>query len=502
MINAMDSTKTRGGFDWLATIFYPLSVVLMEVFWVYPCLVWLGGWPVFDESRPILSLAAVTAALAASLLVTRLALRQKWDLWRVRATVVGGGLIVILLVLAADYRGDYTFLSGAWFKYLWQALVNTFSNSQTLVLAIPALLFLWWRGIVLGQTTSYFRDIYRNFILGMAVLIVLIIVWQISAASGRIAAPGAEIGWFVVAFFFFGLLAIAVSHLYMMRRSMPREDAGLTSVWRWVPIMLGVILAMVLLGFGVASIFSPELFGSIGDVFGTVGNWLGTAIGYILWPIIFVLGWVVRIFVYLINLIRNEPDPTAEEPGLPDNPGWPEVITKDLPAWATETIKWFAVALVVGLVLFLLARAVSRLQTRRARDQVEEIHESLWSWRGFRDDLKELFGNLFKKKEPLPEKPVFDGDFEGEMDVREIYRHVLWEGKLSGLPRRRQETPGEYSVRLGHAVPESDKPLKDITREYESVRYGDNIVPEERVKSANSLWEKLKVMLRAIRGDM
>ena len=501
MTNTTDATKSRGGFDWLATVFYPLAVVLMESFWVYPWLAWLGGWPAFDESRPILSLAAVTATLAASLLVTRLALRQKWDLWRIRATVVGGGLIVIFLVLTADYRGDYTFLSGAWFRYLWQSLADTFSHPQTIVPAIPVLLFLWWRGIILGQTTSYFRDIYRNFILGMAALIFLIIFWQISAASESFTAPGADIGWFVMAFFFFGLIAIAVSHLYMMRRSMPKEDAGLTSVWRWVPIMLGVILAMVLVGFGVASIFSPDLFGSIGDAISTVGHWLGTAIGYILWPIIFVFEWIMRIFIFLVNLLRGNNELPPDSTGNISNPAWPEIIAKELPAWATETIKWFVIALAVGLVLFILYKAVSRMRGRRARDEIEEIHESLWSWRGLRDDLKGLLGSLFKRKEAPAAEHYFDENYEGEMDIREIYQHLLWEGKRSGLPRHRQETPGEYSVRLGHAVPESDVPLEDITREYESVRYGDNIIPEERLKSANGLWGKLKGILRAIRGD-
>ena len=226
MTNAMDTAKSRGGFDWLATVFYPLAVVLMEVFWVYPWFVWMGGW--FSDSRPVLSLAAVTFTLAASLLVTRLALRQKWSLWRIRAVIIGGGLIAVLLVLAVDYRADHVFLSGQWFGYLWQALAETFSNTRPIVLAIPALLFLWWRGIILGQTTSYFRDIYRNFMLGMAALIFLIIFWQISAASESFTAPGADIGWFVMAFFFFGLIAIAVSHLYLMRRTMPKEDAGLT----------------------------------------------------------------------------------------------------------------------------------------------------------------------------------------------------------------------------------------------------------------------------------
>jgi hypothetical protein len=501
MTSTMDSTKTQGGFDWLAAVFYPLAVVLMESFWVYPWLAWLGGWPAFDEARPILSLAAVTATLAASLLVTRLALRQKWELWRIRAAVVGGGLVVILLVLAADYRGDYTFLSGAWFGYLWQALADTFSNSQTIVPAIPALLFLWWRGIILGQTTSYFRDIYRNFILGMAALIFLIIFWQISAASERFTAPGAEIGWFVAAFFFFGLISIAVSHLYTMRRSMPREDARLTSVWRWVPIMLGVILAMVLVGFGVASIFSPDLFGSIGGAVGTVGNWLGKIIGYILYPVIFVFEWIVRFFVFLLNLLRSDQQLPPEGSGNMTAPTWPEIIARDLPAWLTATIKYVVIALAVGLVLFILYKAVSRMRARRVRDEIEEIHESLWSWRGLRDDLKGLLGSLFKRKEALAAEVNFDENYEGEMDIREIYRHLLWEGKRSGLPRRLQETPGEYSVRLGHSVPESDVPLKDITREYESVRYGDNVVPDERVKSANGLWGKLKEVLRAIRGD-
>ena len=50
-------------FDWLAVIFYPLAVVLMESFWTYPWLVWLGGWPLFSEQRPALSLAAVVVGM-------------------------------------------------------------------------------------------------------------------------------------------------------------------------------------------------------------------------------------------------------------------------------------------------------------------------------------------------------------------------------------------------------------------------------------------------------
>jgi hypothetical protein len=503
MANTATAPKLKEGFDWLATALYPLSVILMESFWVYPWLAWLGSWPAFGESRPVLRLAPVIITLAVSLLTTRLALRQKWSMWRVRSTVVVTGLVVILLVLAVDYRNGYVFLSGQWFGYMGHTLGTAFGNMQTLVPAIPVLVYLWWRGIVLGQTTSYFRDIYRTFILGMVALILLIILWQISSSSERITRPGADIGWYVMAFFFFGLVSIAVCHFYLMRRSMPREEARLTSVWRWLPIMLGVIGGVVLVGFGVASIFSPSLFESIGQGFHTIGDFLWKAVGYILWPVIYVIGWLIKFFIFLLNLLRGTQGPSENATGNMTQPLFPDVIPKELPHWVTEAIKWFAVALVVGLVLFFLAKAISRMRARRARDEIEEIHESLWSWKGLRDDLKELFGmlgNRFKRK-PAATGYSFDEDAAGRMDIREIYRHVLWEGSHSGLPRRRQETPSEYSVRVGRSVPEGEESLKNITAEYENVRYGEMTVPEEQVDKTNSLWQMLKGMLRRLRGD-
>jgi hypothetical protein len=502
MVNTAASTRTREGFDWLATVLYPLAVILMESFWVYPWLAWVGTWPAFAATRPILRLASVIITLAVSLLVTRLALRQKWGLWHVRATVVVSGLVVIWLVLAVDYRSGYVFLSGAWFGYAGHALGTAFANMQTFVPAIPVLLYLWWRGIVLGQTTSYFRDIYRTFVLGMVSLIILIIFWQISASSERFTKPGAEVGWYIMAFFFFGLVSIAVCHFYLMRRSMPREEATLTSVWRWLPIMLGVIGGVVLVGFGVASIFSPSLFESIGHGFNVIGNYLGTAVSYILWPIIYVFEWLIKFLVFLLNLLRGTPQQSANATANMTQPQFPQVIPKELPPWVTEAVKWFVAAVVAGLVIFFLARAVSRMRQRRGREEIEEIHESLWSWKGLRDDLKELLGmmgNRFRRK-PAAAGYSFDEDAAGRLDIREIYRHVLWEGRRSGMPRRRHETPSEYSGRVGRAVPEGEASLKNITGEYEDVRYGEIKVPEEQVDKANSLWQTLKGMLRRLRG--
>ena len=284
-------------FDWLAVIFYPLAVVLMESFWVYPWLVWLGGWPLFSEQRPALNLAAVVVVLAVSLVVTRIIIRQKWQMRVIQIVIIGSGVVAILMVLGVEYNAGYAFLSGGWFAHVGQVLGNTFNNANTIVVAIPVLLYLWWRGIILGQTTSYFKDIYRSFLLGMLALIVLIIIWQISLGSEGFKLPEMGIGMYVIAFFFFGLISIAVSHLYQMRRSMPKEEAALTSVKRWLPIMLGVVGGMSVVSFAIASIFSEEFFTSIGHNIGTFFSFIGKIFTYLLIPLNYVFDaifWVIR----------------------------------------------------------------------------------------------------------------------------------------------------------------------------------------------------------------
>ena len=134
-----------------------------------------------------------------------------------QASVVGGGAVMVILTLGFEYNAGYTFLSAGWFAHAGQLLENTFSEPSTISVGLPVIVYLWWRGIILGQTTSYFRDIYRSFLLGMLALIVLIIIWQISSGSKGFNLPDMSVGIYVIVFFFFGLIAIAMSHLYQMR---------------------------------------------------------------------------------------------------------------------------------------------------------------------------------------------------------------------------------------------------------------------------------------------
>jgi hypothetical protein len=500
-------TNRFKNFDWLATVFYPLAVVLMEACWVYPWLVWLGSWPLFTQPRPPLSLASVIIVLAAATLAVRLFLRQKWPVSMVQAVVIGLGLVVILLVLGIEYNAGYGFLSGRWFAHIGQVFGNMFTRPDTMAIGLPALLYLWWRGINLGQTTSYFRNIYRSFLLGMVALIVLMIIWQVSAASGDFPKPGPGAGLEVIAFFFFGLLAIAISHLYMMRSSMPREEDGRTSVWRWLPIMLAVIGGMALVVFGIAGIFSAEFFASVGHGFSAIFDFLGKIINYILVPFNYLFEGIIWLLRFIINLLRsNQPLQPNDSANMSFGNLFPKTTPADIPPIVFLVIKWLVLAVIIAAVIFILAKAVSRFRARHAEEEIEEIHESLFSWRGLGNDLWDFFGLIGKKfqRKPAPLMPGYDidDDESRRLDIREIYRHLLREADRSGLSRSRHETPVEYSGRLGRMVPESREPLTHLTDMYVGVRYGEIDAKEKQVDSANGLWRTLRGLLRGLRGEL
>jgi hypothetical protein len=491
--------------DWLADVLYPLVLVLMETFWVYPWLVWLGNFPLFDLPRPALSLPSVFITLATATLGIRLYHKEKWSVRVVQAVVIACGLVVIMLILGADYGAGNRYLSGRWFTYFGQAFANIFSHPDTIVIALPALLYLWWRGINLGQMTFNFKNIYRSFLTGISALIVLIILWQISSSSGTFPEPGSSVGFYVLAVFFFGLLAIAISHLYVMRSTMPKEEAGLTSVWRWLPMMLTVIGGMIIIVFAVAGIFSPGFFTSVGHVLGIMSHFVGKIFDYVMVPFNYVFEAIIWVLRWLIARIpRGEPlsQNTTDNMSLRDVFGRTEAIETSPVLYMV--IKWLLLAAIIAVVVFILAKAVSRFRARRNEEAIEEIHESLFSWQGLGADLRELLslmGKKFQRKPSTQSRGYFNDDETGRLDVRETYRRMLREASRSGFARSRQETPDEYSVRMKRVMPESQEPLKQITDMYVDVRYGETKLPEEKVDNANRLWRILRGIFRGLRGE-
>jgi hypothetical protein len=487
--------------DWLVMVIYPLAVILMEAFWLYPLLVWVGFWPMFAGLRPVLSFISIVIVLAISLTITRVVTKRDWPMGMIQFIVVGAGLVTMFFVLRIDYGGGYSFTDGGWFAHVGEMFGATFDKPYTVVLAVPVLIYLWWRGIQLGRTTSYFANIYRSFVIGMIALIILIIFWQVSSQAEDIEGPISDIGLYVIAFFFFGLIALSVCHMYVMRQRMPAKDT-VSSVWRSLPIMLGVIGGIIVIGFVTASLLSSDFFNTVGNALGVVGDALYTAFMWVMEKLNFIfegIFWVIRWFLSLLRAPEQQ-----EMEGPPGGGPFEDVEVNgiEIPEIFTTIFQWVVIAAIVALVIYILARAIKRYLTRQRPEEIEEIHESLWSTSSLRDDLRQflnMLGNRFRRK---PKKAgISYDDTPGRLNVRDIYRRLLWETSRQGITRRNYETPVEYERRLEKYVPEGAEQLAGITDLYSEVRYGDIEPREEKVDNANGLWTTLRGMIRRMTGS-
>jgi uncharacterized membrane protein len=285
-----------------------------------------------------------------------------------------------------------------------------------------------------------------------------------------------------------------------MRGAMSREETGLLSVRRWLPIMLIVIGGMVVIVFFLAGAFSEGFFTSAGQALGVMGHFFGKILDYIAIPLNYLFLAVIWILRYIVKLLSGKTEQPPQSINGTSNQMFPDVTAANIPHVVGVIIQWFLIAIIVGLVVFFIARAVSRYRDKRAQEDIEQLDESLLSWRGLNDDLQGLFAAMagrFRRKRAL-ELGRYQEE-SGRMEIREIYRRLLEEGKLSGYARGRFETPMEYSGRLGKAIPEGQEPLERLTELYDTVRYGDITPPAEKVESANGFWQMISELIRKIR---
>jgi hypothetical protein len=496
---------------WVNSVLLPLVVILMEVFWIYPCLAWAGKWSALTWQRQPLSLASLVFLLGVTFLATRFFLGRRWPLYWIRLSIIACGLIAMFVVVRIEYGTGTGLLSGQWFVQTALALLDSYSHPHPMVIALLVGVFLWWRGISWGRSPLYSETIYRSFLFGLAALVVLILVWGAGWGADPFKNLVSTVGLYVVGFFFCGLTALALTNLQGIQQQMKeKEGTALVFSRRWLFIIVGVIGGIVLAGIGAASMFSAEFVALLGRLLNIASGLLFKLLEYLLIPIGYLVAGLFYAGQFIINLLAKERAPlTFSSENLTGIGQLPQVIPKALSPEAILAIKWGFFSLVIAGVLFLLARAILRYWSYPAKDEVEEISESLWSWEGFKADLR-LFFSLLRQRYRRQSHKVTVGSHapgkfqwqgvEVRLDIREIYRRLLWQASDLKIARRHQETPYEYAERLGQAVPEGGVPLSELTNLYVNVRYGDLEAEPRQVDYANSLWRILQRLLGGIEG--
>ena len=489
--------------NWIADIFSPLAVILMEVCCLFAWLIYIGSWPMVTNPRPALGFLSLLFLLGGSFVVTRFFLKRKWPLAWIQVSIVVCGLIAIFLVLRVEYTAGFNLFSGRWFVLYGKVLLNFFRHYPPFILAIIAGLYLWWRGISLARSSLNFEDTYRAFLIQLGTLVFLIISWNFTYTTGAMKNIISNIGVYVVGFFFFGLLALALSNLRVLQEKFRKKGALSKNLGRrWLTTIIVVTCGVVLLSIGFASIFSTQFLAMLEKFM----NSATTAYSYIMYGLFFVVGLLVFLFYYvgefllfLLSLGKTSVTQDFNPAQLYPLPNKPNTAGSLSPIFIL-IIKLVVLVLIAAWVIWLIMKAIQRRHQAELTEDVQEERESLWSWTGFIADilvfLKSLFPIFKRKKKPVTADmaagwQAVDENPEQRLSIREIYRHLLRQGARLKMPREKYETPSEYAQRLGKSLPDEKEPLNEITDLYIDVRYGEHVIEEKSIDKANNIWRTL-----------
>ena len=458
-----------------------LLAAAMETCWLY---LWVGFVLAFF-SGPEYALPPGLVFIWLFLAATLLRLLDNLDLplRRQQAILLAFGLLAILAGIRWElYRGG-GLLSVAWVGRL-------FRDMAAYELAIPpqlalflAGLFIWWRGLRLGQDTLVSMAVGRRFRAGIVMLMFYLIVSALS--TGEVPAL------LLPAYFFFGLVAIALARIIELGEIRGGVRAPFTG--SWLGILAGSALSAVALGLLAASLLSVERLQTWLDrlrpLLEPLRNVLFALIGLFFYIAAVAGGWLAQLLRRLLG------EPEAEEGTLPDLSGL-EDLAEQLEA--LETGSWVKLGRDAMLVFLLVAAillvflAVQRRRQRRAR-QRDVLRESVWSSDDLLDDLAGLLrGGWQRLRDGAAQGlAILRGERYPLDSVRRIYASLNRLAEERGHPRREAETPYEYQGDLDAAWPEHAEEIQQLTEAYVRAHYGGRADTDEALAQARQAWERL-----------
>ena len=492
--------------------FTPASVLLfatllMEGLWFYLWMVWLGRWGGFNLGEVPLTPVSIVLLLWTSYHTVRVLGQQRWSTKKAR--IAAGWFVagLLILVVRLENGGGYGLVDPGWMRFAALGLVDSFPT------AIHATFlggtYLWWRGYRLAYGGLYQEQVLHSFLVGLGGIILGLLVWEVALRSsvGFEASRGDALV-IIIAFFVAGLSALALSHLMQVRADMVQLEGAAQIGGRWSLVLPGVIIGMLMIGGIVAALFSFDLWSPFLQLLSLVLSIIAFLLYYLMMPFAYLAEGVIYAVRWLISLMDPVEQPSFRIPDLSALRLTQEQseAAGGVPFWVT-LLKWGVLLFVAGLLVYFLARLLSGRRRSASQEGVVEIHESVGSWRDFvRDVLLGLFLLLFWFRDrgqrvrrqvriPFYSRP---GGLDPEMEVRELYRRLLEEGRVAGFPRKERETPFEYQATLERRLPADQDALARITQDYVAVRYGEQAMSSEERGLLNRLWGNVYTAIRIL----
>jgi hypothetical protein len=462
----------------------------MDLCWVYPWCVLLGVWT--DASR--------TAGLLSPLSVLALILLGAWSTTllgrftrhgrrgrRGRYALAALALVAATISVRFEHYGSLGGLD--WVGPFVGALAALIGQLSAPVLAFACALYLWWRGMRFGMQSPGYVDAEGAFRWGIARLAAFALVMALAIRPSLLPTVEAQTTPFVVGFFFFSLLTLALGRLESLRTRTRRPSLNT----QWLAVLVVVAVAIVLLALLLGQIVSFDLLiDATRPLFDVLGFILLILAYAVVIPMAYVIQWLVYLILALLpgNINRQPPQPL--QPSDLENV-LQQFLSHQLTPEVQAAMKAVGAALILLAVVFLVARGLARWRPTGAdADATNEERDSLvtagqlWAmllaW--LRRRLRRGDGTTALSSPPTV-GPGARATPEHLAPVRALYAELLHLGEAAGVPRAIDTTPLEHLPALVVRL-EPEEPMFELTDAYLRVRYADLDVPNDEAHALNT----------------
>jgi uncharacterized membrane protein YidH (DUF202 family) len=458
-----------------------LALAAAEVCWVSPIFLVLNQ--AISRHRPLLLWLGMLILLLGFFYFYRALVQANLSL-RLQQTLLTVALLAsIFLVIRGHLYAGLTMSGGEWIEFLGQRLATLTALVPDEVLAALALIYLWARGMHLARRSISTESAGYSFRSG-----IVIFIWF---GLGIALLTGKDLTPYILPFFFFALVAIALARIEEISHLPGGSQAPFSGYWAGSSIV--AVALLLLLGMAVALFFNG---GSLRQIL----TWL-SPVFYLLLMLLFALAllfftgldWLFSLLPVNWEPFRQFLDSIISQV----RSAFPE-LTSPGDAVDPATVRAFTISsnviLLASLVAVVLLLTWYRL--RRAQDrEADETRESLLSAaalaRSLRDllqagrqrlgDLADLAGRLGLER------------FLSAISIRRIYVNLVRLATEQGYPRAAAQTPYEYIDTLHQALPGSEAESALITQAYIDAHYGQLPDTPHELQLIRDAWERVRV---------
>jgi hypothetical protein len=464
------------GLDWVQELFY-LVVLATEACMIYP---WQAlAYGLFEgEGIPLWGLILL---LWVPYLIASLLSYAQIRPGNKQALAAGLSLLMALITIRLHIYASYPVWDLAWVAEMVDGLFNIAVRLPLDVFIIVLVYIGWWRGVAMSRHALEVQQVWYHFRLGVIVLLGYFLVTMFG--------PGGDPATIVFAFFFFGLLSIALARIIDMG-GIHQSTMGSR---QWVLLLSGSVLGNLALALLVSLIFSRQALLMVLAWVRPLLTLLQKASWYLLAFVIYLLWPLIEWATQWIHQLQNrgftfDISPLASPLARPQD----LLQTRqglDLARYCRTTM---VVLIVIG-GLILIAKIISQL-TQQQAERREVQRESLWSDQDLAASLKNSL------LQGLNQLRALAGQLGGQhrrsaASIRKMYASMVDLASDAGYPRRPAQTPYEYRGALYQAFPGGQDAVDAITEAYVRVHYGQ--VPGTQAEMGRLLesWERVQALV-------